>query len=1738
MKKASRTGMVLAGLSTACAILLVVGLAEAQLRRRPAPGFGMPSTGLNQPGTSQQFSAIKLIEKSEFRQYVEVAQACIKDKAWNDAVTALQALLDDPKDFYVRVREKDPSGRESVRWTSAKTEANALLGSMPSEGLDVYEVRYGGKARQMFDEARRKGDWDQLGDVALRYLHTRAGTEATDYLATSLLDRGQFFSAALRFERLLKMNPERVKISDLAIFKTALAYRRAGEAKKSDEFWKKLEPRLQEQGGLKIGDQLVAMERLQQMLNETARPESANPHDWPLIRGNLTNSAQAKGSPPLLDMVLWQRPTLLDKNDISGTIEEKGAEAKIWVDRAVQQQQRTPNAPVLSGSFPLAVGRLLVYRSYTDVRAVFLQDEKDAQGKVLAKAGDIAWKSTEFEGSLGMVLGDGKLRGTIENQWLNNYQQPGVLNLVYENSLVGTLSSDHRLVYAVDDLAVPAPANIFQFMWNTPQMNNEIKTLISGNSLVAFELGTGRNIWRLGGRPFENDPKHDPNNDPFIDSHFLGPPLSVGGKLYVLNEKNMGPMGDSELRLVCIDPTKKDANHKPRVITTQSLGNVQQQHRITHDMSRRVHAVHLAYADGILVCPTNAGEVLGIDLLSRSLAWSYPYREAGSVPPPGPNPGPVPFPVPQPNPGFTTGNILGNWHSSPPAVVDGKVVFTAPDAGALHCINLHNGLLAWKSPRLEGDLFMAGVVNGKVLIVGKNGCRILNLNDGGQFRYIPTGDLPSGQGVACKGIYYLPLQKGEITAIDVSRGVIKAHNRATKATTPPGNLVFHEGMVVSQTPREILAYPQLAARLEMATEAVKADPNNPEKLLNRGEMRLFDGQVQDAVNDLRDVLAKNPPEAVSQRTRDRLFEAYGDLFHLDFNNASTKYLDEFRGLCKVNGNIPEEQQRTARFLRIVAEGREGQGNLVEAFQLYREFGDLPINREQGVAALDDPTHKVPTPVWLRGRISTMMARATPQQREPLEAKIAEEWKNVQGRNDVDAVRTFVGMFDVPFRVGREARLKLAESIMTRNDKAAYLEAELNLGQLRVGDYRNDPQVGGRALAALALLEEKKGHAEAMKLAAAYYREIGRRFPDAILRGDKTKGADLLNDLATDKRFLPYLGEPGSLWGRAKIAARELPAGQYAQGMQGFIFQPEGDLTPFMKNHRLVLDPTNNNDPKLRLVDLTTNAVRWTQNLGSVQSNFHYFRYLYNQAQMNQPFHPNARFRHFQVKGHLGVFQVGTMVYGLDLDTSRILWQHSLLNEKFTTMVQNVMPDNDGNLEMLVANQFGQLNRFRIGQVGAVEAFYVALVTQKGLVVLDPLRGTSLWSKMDVLPQTQVFGDDQHLFLVQENQGGGAGVGRVLRAIDGAPVEVPDFGQVYQNRVRILGRHILAAANGKDGVTLRLYDIPTGKDLWSKSFASQATVLQTDDPDLTGVIESSGKVIVLDAASGKELLTTSALQDTAKRIKAEDLKKLHEPLLLRDHERYYLALNNPVDSNQVAGGIIGNNFSNGLRCAVVNGWFLAFHAGDGQRQVGDRTVTWKKGDLAWHSFTPIRNQMVVLEQFRNLPVVLFSARFNQIQGAQGINGTRFVTHTMSIDKRNGKLVWPPASSDGLQPANTANPQYYAFTIDMTAGTMNMISFSGVLQHYIDDGRKVPPPDNRGVPGAGPVAPGQPGVGGVGGFGGGFGPPGIKVLPAPGGIRVMPAPNIRIQVRQLQAVPVQAIPELPVQPVPPVPAVPKW
>src|ERR1700730_7135292 len=98
-------------------VIKVQAVAQPGDFAQPIPPNQPPGTG---PGSSiaAQLSSVKIIEKSEFRQVINVARDCVKDKAWEEGVTALQALLDNKEDHYVQVRDRDAQGREMLRWTS------------------------------------------------------------------------------------------------------------------------------------------------------------------------------------------------------------------------------------------------------------------------------------------------------------------------------------------------------------------------------------------------------------------------------------------------------------------------------------------------------------------------------------------------------------------------------------------------------------------------------------------------------------------------------------------------------------------------------------------------------------------------------------------------------------------------------------------------------------------------------------------------------------------------------------------------------------------------------------------------------------------------------------------------------------------------------------------------------------------------------------------------------------------------------------------------------------------------------------------------------------------------------------------------------------------------------------------------------------------------------------------------------------------------------------------------------------------------------------------------------------------------------------------------------------------------------------------------------------------------------------------------------------------------------------
>ena len=384
--------MVIVALTFILGLSLHFGSSLAQVAGPKAPlpkGFpaDQPDPTPNS-GTSAIYSAIKLTGDPKLGLELDAARDRIKVKSWKGAVDSLQSVLDREGNFYVQVRDRDNNGRETIRWASVKIEATNMLGGLGEEGLEVYEQEYGGKARDLLNEAKKKGDRETIAKVAEAYMYTKAGIEANDLLATSFLDRGEYFVAALRLEKILDMNPARTRLSDLTLLKAALAYSRSGDTNRFQEAWKRLETRARD--GLRIDDKLVPLAQLKEIAAEKPR-SFINPFDWPTIRGNPQNSGQAIGGQPALDYTAFApRSTVLVVDSNDGLAGPAGlaacTAAKGLLDGAIREQQGLGGA-VLPGFFPIVTDKMAIFRTHKDIHAIALRNIKDSAGNDIPAGG-------------------------------------------------------------------------------------------------------------------------------------------------------------------------------------------------------------------------------------------------------------------------------------------------------------------------------------------------------------------------------------------------------------------------------------------------------------------------------------------------------------------------------------------------------------------------------------------------------------------------------------------------------------------------------------------------------------------------------------------------------------------------------------------------------------------------------------------------------------------------------------------------------------------------------------------------------------------------------------------------------------------------------------------------------------------------------------------------------------------------------------------------------------------------------------------------------------------------------------------------------------------------------------------------------------------------------------------------------------------------------------------------------
>jgi outer membrane protein assembly factor BamB/tetratricopeptide (TPR) repeat protein len=1579
---------------TVLAVFTLIGQLSAQKPPFPVPPVepGLPGAP-GAPVAPQGFELgdLKLPTEESLQEKVESAMDNIKNKDWERACRTLQDLVGREEDVFVPLDKPDAKGQLRTVYVSVKKEAARLLGNLPKAGRDFYEATYGPKAEQMIKRAKEINDFREMAMALSLYLHTAAGVDAASWLGTYMLDRAEFQGAS-RFYAILLERGGIAELKDRTLLKAAYAFHFANDTRNRDIVLGELNKRGVE---FKLRSEARTVADIRDSLDKmvvSISQQSAN--DSPIYRGRENRTAMLPGGIPFLEPT-WKNTTVTveaTKNQLTNA--ENGLRSKA--------------APLLSAFSPVTATTtkadkqvsLLVYRSWGGVHAVNV------------KTGETMWIGNS-DMSLDTVNGPGgqvNFRNAYNN-FINNFSslRPQML---LENSVLGSLSADSRFVYAVDDMPIPPPANMVNpgfpgggFPGGMPGgFDKAVTDAINSNRLQAYHIAGGRLAWEIGG---SGDPK-----DPIADSYFLSSPLPINNRLYVLNEKQQ------ELRLMALEPTSG------QVLSNQPLATTKNS-RLSGDPLRRTQAAHLAYSEGILVIPTNAGAIFGVDVLNNSLLWASPYRDSSTAEQPMPPGGPGGRPFPRPGIPVAPVKMETYWQVTAPAISDGKVVFTAPDDGRIHCVGLRDGTRLWTQGRKDDDLYLAGVYNGKVVIVGRKTTRALDLNRGTLLWELETGE-PSGQGAASNTtgdvMYYLPIRystsakQPEVVAINVDKGQIFAHTRSRKGETP-GNLIFFEGNMLSQTHTEVVCYPQIEFQLAKLQKEVDAEPNNADKLTERGDYLLDKGDLGAAIADFRKALRSEPKPETKAKARGKLFEAFTEYFQRDFARAE-EYLAEYEEMCKVDltgaegaertAREAEERRRRANFLCLVGKGREAQGKLTEAFDRYLELGEN-ARRDELIQVVDEPSVKAAPDVWAQGRIGAMISSATDAaQKTALEAKIADRWSKLKADKaaKTDDIRKFVALFGSLFAVGREARFALAEKLIEDTDINSLLEAEQQLSLLRSD---NNPEIAARAIEALARLNTRKGLLED---AAFYYRTLGEKFPEVVVNGKK--GLDYLDDLATDKRFLPFLdqGVRFKIRGRVNLLGKDKGEGAPIGGLPYLLSNQSDEWLPYFSkyqvgvttevwNNNFVLTEVGTGEKRSRTLDRTN----FGQVLQSVNSTF----------QTNRPDFG------YQTLGHTVVLSLGNRVFGIDPlgKEPRVLWSRNLSDLPNS----DTNPPQPTNISINPRDEAVQLiysdgSMQRLGSGGALAAGVVCLPRRDSLSVIDPITGRELWVRTDVSSRSHVFGDDKYIYVVSLNANGIGNGTRIYRAHDGISVKGDDFSEAYNNRIRIMGSRIVVKSTERNNApTLRVYDILAGQDVLRETFPVGSHIFDTTNPNFAGGVDSAGNIKVFDLTSLKPVFTAS--------MDAKYLNKVKSVNLISDSDLFYVAVNQETDPQQVApmwnpngtqtNGVLPNIVPNsGLRTLPVNGQVLAYEP---------------TGKKRWEA--TIELQHLITSNFEDMPALFFTSRYNRmIAGPGGFRSQNLVFTAKALAKYNGKLWY---DRDNLP----MNMMFHALTMDHSSGTMEAI-----------------------------------------------------------------------------------------------------
>ena len=895
------------------------------------------------------------------------ARRLVTDKRWSDAATLLDEILAADRDFFFR------PDLQKNNWRSIKSEASRLVRELPPEGREAYALQFRARAERLLAQAIARGDADGVVAVARRWPHTPAGQQATLLAALAAIDDNQPLAAVAWLGRLTAASAR--EFEPTVSLMRAKAWWLAGQRDKALGMLE--QARASGAQSVRVGGRDVSLSFppgngddgaaafLASIAGHDALANAATGSSWWLHRGDAARNAVSTATRPLL-VPRYRVP-----------LTRHPEEARLLESR--RKQSADQDAPLLPAGKPLAVGGLVVLHTPMGLLAV----DFDSGKRVWLQTGGSAALWADGQGAAGagdmgedVVPADGA--GSVQS--------------VFGDATSGTLSSNGRLVFAVEanasDVARPVAANGMRriIAGATRQV---------GNRLSAYDAsGKGALRWRLPAAGPQTEAAGE-------ETWYMGAPLVLGDQLFVLVEER------GEIRLDVL------AAADGAVLWSQPLAELDDEQTADagRAQQRRLSGLSPSFAEGVLVCPTGSGAVVAVDLATRTLLWAsnyaVPTEQGAQV---------MRFGVRVQLNGLNGRGLIvngqlgnaataaGGWRDAAPILAAGRVILGAVESEKLICLDLGSGGLLWEAPRGQ-SLYVAGVVDGRVIVVGRDGVDALSLADGKRAWDKPV-DLgrasPSGCGVVTASRLFLPTDAPEVVEIALADGSIVGRSPARSGVVP-GNLVAHRGEIISQGVDSLDVFHQAAPLEEKIETALRQTPADPWAVLWRGQIDLDRGEIAAGLRRIREARAASPDRISAEVVGDAIFFA----MHRDFAAAAPVWRETI-----AEG---EELPRSRAMLRLAVDRFMQAGDLPSAWAACREClgaADVDPDGEEMVEDASDPALAVSEPRWFQGRLSAIRQRAAPELRAEIDAFVADRARRLlePGKADAESLERFVAAF--------------------------------------------------------------------------------------------------------------------------------------------------------------------------------------------------------------------------------------------------------------------------------------------------------------------------------------------------------------------------------------------------------------------------------------------------------------------------------------------------------------------------------------------------------------------------------------------------------------------------------------------------------------------------------------------------------------------------------------------------------